>query len=195
MKKIIISIYCLVALTITYSQNKGVEKSLFQIQTGLLGSWVSNETKLSQNIALRSEIGLDAGIFGGEINGNSGLFFTPVINLEPRFYYNLSKRERNKNNVSNNGANFLTALISYHPDWFVISQKNNVNVYNQLSVIPKWGIRRTIAKSNFNFEAGIGIGYKYTFLKQYGYSKNDGEGILDIHIRIGYTFKNNNQKK
>lgn len=35
---------------------------------------------------------------------------------------------------------------------------------------------------------GIGIGYKYYFLKQYGYKENEGEATLDLHIRIGYTF-------
>ena len=59
-----------------------------------------------------------------------------------------------------------------------------------MSIIPKWGLRRNIAKSNLNFEVGVGFGYRFYFLKQYGYSKNDGETALDLHLRIGYTFKN-----
>lgn len=190
MKKFIYATICLLVFQTNYSQIKGVEKSLFNFQTGILGIWVNNEAKLTTNFVLRSEFGLDAGIFGGEINDNSGLFLTPVINLEPRFYYNINKRESKNKNTSNNGANFLTTSISYHPDWFVISNKNNINVNNQLSIIPKWGIRRNIANSNFNFEAGIGFGYRFYFLKQYGYSKNEGETALDLHLRIGYTFKN-----
>lgn len=193
MKQIIYGAFFLLVFQSNYSQNNGVEKSIFNIQTGVLGSWINNETKISSKFALRSEIGLDAGIFGGDINDNSGFFLTPVINIEPRWYYNILKRENKNKPINNNSANFLTTSISYHPDWFVISSKNNINVYNQLSIIPKWGIRRNIANSNFNFEAGIGFGYRFYFLKQYGYSKNDGETALDLHLRIGYTF--NKSKK
>lgn len=193
MKQIIYGAFFLLIFQSNYSQNNGVEKSIFNIQTGVLGSWLNNETKISNKFALRSEIGLDAGIFGGEINDNSGFFLTPVINIEPRWYYNILKRENKNKPINNNSANFLTTSISYHPDWFVISNKNNINIYNQLSIIPKWGIRRNIANSNFNFEAGIGFGYRFYFLKQYGYSKNDGETALDLHLRIGYTF--NKSKK
>lgn len=190
MKKQIVIMFTLLS-NLIYAQveHKGVEKSIFNIQTGVLGTWVNNETKLTSSLALRSEIGLDAGIFGGEMNGNTGVFFTPVINFEPRWYYNINIRENNRKNTTNNSANFFTTSISYHPDWFVISNKDNLYVTNQLSILPKWGIRRNIAKSNFNFEAGIGLGYRFYFYKQNSFSKNDGETALDLHLRIGYTFK------
>jgi hypothetical protein len=38
--------------------NYRVEKT-FSIQTGLAGIWINNETKLSNSIALRSEIGIE----------------------------------------------------------------------------------------------------------------------------------------
>jgi hypothetical protein len=190
MKKQIVIMFTLLS-NLIYAQveHKGVEKSIFNIQTGVLGTWVNNETKLTSSLTLRSEIGLDAGIFGGEMNGNTGVFFTPVINFEPRWYYNIDKRENNRKNTTNNSANFFTTSISYHPDWFVISNKDNLYVTNQLSILPKWGIRRNIAKSNFNFEAGIGLGYRFYFYKQNSFSKNDGETALDLHLRIGYIFK------
>lgn len=188
MKKIINAIIFLLVFQTNYSQNTIIENSLFNIQTGVLGTWLNNEVKLTNNIVLRNEIGLDAGILGGKINDNTSVFLTPVINLEPRWYYNMDSRFNKNKNISNNAANFFTTSLSYHPDWFIISSKDNVNVYNQLSIIPKWGIRRNIAKSNFNYELGIGLGYRFYFLKQYGFTKNDGETALDLHIRIGYTF-------
>jgi len=42
-----------------------VEKSVFGAQAGLLGIWVNNEAKLTNAIALRSEIGFDGGFWGG----------------------------------------------------------------------------------------------------------------------------------
>jgi len=36
------------------------------IQTGFLGIWVHNESKLSNTISLRSELGFDSGFWGGD---------------------------------------------------------------------------------------------------------------------------------
>lgn len=194
MKNFVITILFFLIFQINYSQQKGVENSIFNFQTGFFGIWINNETKLSTSLSLRTEVGLDAGIFGTSQN-NVGLILSPVINLEPRWYYNINKRQDKNKNILNNSANFLTILFGYHPDWFVISKDNNVNVYNQLSIIPKWGIRRNILKSNFNFEAGIGLGYRYYFLENYNFSKNYGETVLDLHLRIGYTFIKLNKQK
>jgi hypothetical protein len=193
-KKILFIVFLISNFTQSQNTNNNLEKSIFNLQTGVLGTWLNNEIKILPNFVLRSEIGLDAGLFTRDFsNSNTTTFLTPVINFEPRWYYNINKRSKNNKTVKNNSANFFTTSISYHPDWFVISSNENLNVYNQLSVIPKWGIRRSIANSNFNFEAGIGLGYRFYFLKQYGYSKNDGETALDLHLRIGYTF--NKSKK
>lgn len=192
--KILFIVLLIGNFTQSQNTNNNLEKSIFNLQTGVLGTWLNNEIKILPNFVLRSEIGLDAGLFTRDFsNSNTTTFLTPVINFEPRWYYNINKRSKNNKTVKNNSANFFTTSISYHPDWFVISSNENLNVYNQLSVIPKWGIRRSIANSNFNFEAGIGLGYRFYFLKQYGYSKNDGETALDLHLRIGYTF--NKSKK
>ena len=48
---------------IAKSQNASVEKSTFGVQTGVLGLWAYNEVKLSNSIALRTELGFDFGIW------------------------------------------------------------------------------------------------------------------------------------
>lgn len=66
MKKTLL-VLALCGLTIAVkSQNASasVEKSTFGIQTGFLGIWAHNETKLCNSIALRIELGLDSGIWG-----------------------------------------------------------------------------------------------------------------------------------
>jgi len=188
MKKILKTAFVLLAFQTLSAQQSSVEKSIFTFQTGLLGVWASNELRLSDEITLRSEIGLDTEIFDNDISETSGFFMAPTLNIEPRWYYNIKKREAKGKTTANNSANFLTLSFRYHPDWFVISNNDNIYVQEQLAIIPKWGIRRTIGNSGFNYEAGIGLGYRFYFLKQYGYSKNDSEATLDLHLRIGYTF-------
>ncbi len=42
---------------LTKGQETSVEKSTYGIQTGLLGVWIHNEFRLSNEISLRSEVG------------------------------------------------------------------------------------------------------------------------------------------
>jgi len=141
---------------------------------------VYNESKLTNTIALRSEIGLDGGFRGG-----SKFFvfaFAPTINAEPRFYYNLKKRSKKGKSILKNSANFLALEFFYVPNLFVISNTRNVSVTNSLSIIPKWGIKRTIGK-HFTYELGLGIGY-YIDLDDSRFN----DTTADLHLRIGYTF-------
>ncbi len=172
---------------IAKSQNSSVEKSTYGIQMGLLGVWAHQEVKLSDKIALRTEVGMDAGFWFGNFYPKNGYLMTPVIMLEPRWYYNLDKRISKSKSISGNSGNFLTLQTSFHPNWFVISNYKNVEIANQISIIPTWGIKRNIG-NHFTYEAGIGIGYRYIFAKNVGYSKNEGQAAMNIHLRIGYRF-------
>lgn len=166
-------------------QKASVEKSIYGIQVGTLGFWGHNESRLSNSIAIRTEVGM---VFGFAINSSRSLFLlTPEIIVEPRWYYNLNKRVRKSRSINNNSGNFLALKTSFNPDLFVISNVDNVSVNNQFFIIPKWGIKRSIG-NHFTYEAGIGIGYHYTFKDAKYYRKNKEELGADIHLRIGYTF-------
>ena len=171
----------------TKAQDASVEKSTYGIQAGILGIWAHREVKLTNEIALRAEIGMDAGFFGGSFYPKNGYLMTPVMTLEPRWYYNLDKRVSKSKNISGNSGNFLTLQTSYHPNWFVISNYDNIEIANQISIIPTWGLKRNIGK-HFTYETGIGIGYRYIFAKSVGYLENQSETALNLHLRLGYRF-------
>ena len=189
MKKVI-TIFSVLVSFVANAQDAdkvSVEKSVFGIQTGFLGVWIHNEARLCDQIALRSEVGMDSGLWMNSFYENVGYVMTPVIALEPRWYYNLDKRQSQSRSTANNSGNFVAIVTSYHPDWFVISNYDNLRVVSDISVVPTWGIRRYIGK-HFNYETGIGIGYRYIFAKQAGYAENDSEAALNLHLRLGYTF-------
>jgi hypothetical protein len=164
-----------------------VEKSIFNVQTGPVGLWVSNESRLSNTIALRTEIGLELWTYDSYYEG-SGTFFAPSISLEPRWYYNIEKRSTEGKHTANNSANFVTIAFEYFPDLFTVgSHPEYVYVPNQLTIIPKWGIRRAIAGSRFNYELGAGIGYIGN-LSDTNSRLSTPDVALDLHARIGYTF-------
>ncbi|UAM97965.1 hypothetical protein K8354_17025 [Polaribacter litorisediminis] len=189
MKKTLITlIFCGLTL-ISKSQNTSVEKSIFGLQTGVLGIWVYNETKLSNTIALRTEIGFDFGVWESTFydDYDSPFLLTPVIVVEPRFYYNLKKRSENSKPIDGNSGNFFALKMGYHPDWFVLFNPDNAPIVSDFSIIPTWGIRRYLGK-HFNYEAGLGAGFSYTFAKRAGYSEDKSEIELNMHLRIGYRF-------
>ena len=176
-------IVCALCYTGT-AQTSSVEKSTCGIQTGILGNWVHDEIKLTNQIALRAEVGMNAGVFGGDFYPKTGFLMTPVITAEPRWYYNLEKRQSKSRNIAGNSGNFLSIQTSFHPDRFVISNYKNLRTYNLITIIPTWGIKRNIG-NHFTYETGIGIGYGRQFRKSFG----DVEGTTaNIHLRLGYRF-------
>lgn len=189
MKKVLLSLTLCTLAIVAKAQNASVENSTFGVQTGVLGIWVYNEAKLSNSIALRTEVGFDFGIWETTFydDYDAPFLLTPVIVLEPRFYYNLKKRSERSKRIDGNSGNFIALKMGYHPDWFVLFNTDNAPVVSDFSIIPTWGIRRSIGE-HFNFEAGIGVGYSYTFAEQAGYPKDKGEVELNMHLRIGYRF-------
>lgn len=187
MRKITLTlIFCGLTL-VAKSQNASVEKSTFGIQTGLLGIWAHNESKLSDQIALRSEIGFNVGIWGGTFYDKTGYIFAPVMTLEPRWYYNLNKRVKKGKRIDGNSGNYISLQTSYNPNWFAISNYDNVSIVSTVSIIPTWGIRRNIG-NHLTYETGIGVGYLYYFAKTAGYVENDDGVAVNLHLRIGYRF-------
>lgn len=175
------------------AQTPSVEKSINEIQTGFLGIWAHNERRLSNSIALRTEIGLEAAVLGNsyytENNRSVDYAFLPVLNIEPRWYYNLKRRLRHDHTIENNSGNFFGLRLAYSPSLFVISNIENIELVDQILIIPKYGIRRKIGQ-HFNYEVGFGIGYRYAFFDRgdYFFPPDNGGVAVDLHLRIGYTF-------
>lgn len=174
MKKYILILMTLFSYALNAQVNKSVEKSIFNIQAGTFGAWINNDLRLSNKIALRTEVGLEPFFAIG--NGSQ---WHPNIRLEPRYYYNLNKRSEKSLVTRNNSGNFFSVALNYRPDAVVFS-KNNIGAIESYSVVPKWGIRRSFS-DHFHYELGLGFGYRHE--PDYG---NYGE--IDLHARIGYSF-------
>jgi len=198
MKKIFIILIIAFAIN-TNAQDGHVEKTIFGIQTGFgskVGIWINNESRLCNSIALRSEIGLENDFMVGDHYDNSGFILQPVITLEPRYYYNLAKRNSRGRNTTNNSGNYISIKTSYHPDWFVINLPDNVTKIADLGIIPTWGIKRQIG-SHFTYETAVGLGYRIVYLPanyRNGNIQNVDDGqerhqyIPYLNLGFGYIF-------
>jgi hypothetical protein len=169
------------------AQDISVEKSTYGIQTGFLGIWVHNESRLTNRIALRSEFGLDAVISSNSFVGTRVFIMVPAITLEPRWYYNLGRRVSKSKRIDGNTGNFISLKITYHPDIVVGNLPPNGNLISDVSIIPTYGVRRNVGK-HFTYEVGFGIGYVDYFLEENVFGvEDDGVGV-NLHLRLGYRF-------
>lgn len=165
------------------AQNTNVENNISGIQIGFFGLDLYNEVKIANKTTLRAEASIFPAIWGGDMYGKTGFAFYPALTIQPKYYYNISKRAEKGKNTKNNSANYFGLQIRYIPDWFVISNDKNVSLSNQINFIPTYGFRRNFAE-NFNYEFKAGLGYGTTF----GSDLNTSGAVLDLSIKIGYDF-------
>lgn len=182
MKKLSLALL-MISFSMMNAQENSVNKnSFFGIQAGLFGFNSYNETLLSKEFALRSEIDFEASIWGGDLYSKTGFALAPELSVSPKWYYNLSKRENSGKNTSYNAANYISARVGFTPDWFVISNVDGIVVNPMLSVVPTWGFRRNFARDfNYEFQIGLGIGK----IMKSGY---DIQAVPNLSFRIGYDF-------
>jgi hypothetical protein len=164
MKTFVLSTITLLSTVFLSAQASSVESSTFGLQIGVFGTWAYYETKISDPVALRLEVGAQAGALSIATptgTNDIAVFVSPEITIEPRFYYNLDKRRERNKSIAKNSGNFLSLKASYRPDLLIASNDETVGVDSNISFIPTWGIRRS--NGIFNYEVGAGIGYGYSF--------------------------------
>ncbi len=172
MKNKNISLIIMLLLTFfSFSQ----EKKVNGIQTGLYGIWGYNEIKIVDQLVLRTDIGTEFGYI------NRRTVLTPIISLEPRWYYDFKQRSAKDKNTSNNSANFLSFQLKYHFKEILqgdnlLAQKRVID--NTLKGNITWGIRRSFSKF-LNYETGIGAGIQRNF------DNNTFEPSINIHLKFG----------
>jgi hypothetical protein len=171
-----------------------IEKSIYGIQAGFLGTWLYNESRLSNEFALRSQLGFDFRIEGfrefESFGPNDDFYGILHISLEPRWYYNLEKRLRKGKTIERNSGNFIALLASANLEGVSFTSNDRIESLDQIRLVPKWGIRRSLGK-HISYEAGFGFGYAF-FLnntERTGFfpfrDERSGDFTVDLHLRIG----------
>lgn len=160
-----------------------VERSITGVQVGFLGANVYNESRLTNEIALRSSATLNAAFWFGDLK-DSGFALAPELSLETKYYYNLERRARKGKSTARNSGNYISLDLKYFPDWFVISSEKDLNVVSSIGFVPTYGIRREFGR-HFNYEFKVGFGYG--FLLDSDYSSASGS-MANLSFKIGYDF-------
>lgn len=178
MKKVLFIIGVILITNFSYAQNSGVEKSITGLQIGILGTSIYNEYKLTNRIALRSDVGLILGFSLGSRSPKS-YNLVPYIGVQPKYYFNIKERGEKEKNIKNNSANYFSLQLDYLPNLFIISNKKNQSIENQIHMIPTFGIRRNFAE-NFNYEFKVGFGIAYSL------DNETTSGMPNLSFKVGY---------
>lgn len=176
---IFIAITMIIGFYSNLSAQRLLESRLTEAQAGILGAYFHQERLVSKRTTADLGLGLDGQIIS---NGNGTLvMFVPVLSAEPKFYYNINKREAKGKRVDNNSANYFSLDVKHHPNWFVLSN-GHVDVIPDLSLLASWGLRRAIGQ-HFSFQFAVGFG-RYWVFDGLTYSANS----LELKLRFGYVF-------
>lgn len=135
----------------TFSQTNQVE-SLHSIKVGYLSMAYAYEKALAQKSTINFEVDLQGrhGIYSTE---GKHWWLIPGIRVEPRYYYNFQRRVNKGKKTINNSANYFSLSTDYN-----IRKNSYGNMVSSITIIPKWGFRRTIGeKFLFEFAGGLGL--------------------------------------
>jgi hypothetical protein len=123
-----------------------------------------------------------AGAFGSNILHGDYWLVAPVLRIEPRLYYNYVKRTIKEKKVINNAANYISLSTDYQGG---IGIGQNAASNANLSVVIKWGMRRTIGR-HFYFEGAAGPGAMAT-------SPDNWSPHIGIDLKLGYVINIRNK--
>lgn len=109
--------------------------------------------KFSLDASLRLSANL---IFNGAGTSPSLIFAPfPILHVEPKWNYNIKKRESLGKKTTHFSSNFLSLFVSYRA-------KVSANTNNSLLIGPTWGLQRNFGKIGY-VKFNTGIGYQHTF--------------------------------
>lgn len=170
----IIGILILLAVS-SFAQENKVQKT-HSIKGTFIGLSYSYEQPIAQKAVVNFEL-MMAGGFGSSFFGGDYWLISPIIRVEPRYYYNyLTRLEKGKKTI-NNSANFLSVSVDYQLGFSI---GNNAEAVQAISIIPKWGLKRAIG-NHFNFEFATGIGAYTSEIESW-------KATLGLDLKIGYSF-------
>jgi hypothetical protein len=171
--KFFLYIISLLVLLVNPNKTEAQEMGSFHaLRLAPLGLSYSYEFAIYQQFGLLTEGGLVVGVYGKEKTAN----IQPYLNVEPRCYYNLSRRSRENKNIAYNSSNYLSlsAVAIFDP----LSGAINFDLN------PKWGIRRVLS-SHFFWGLDLGVIFLYE-------SKIKELSIYPFpNLRIGYVLLKN----
>lgn len=198
MKKITLLLIAFFIIQTSKAQDSvTVEKSLIGVSASPFGALTFNyENKLAREWTLISSAGIyyDYDTKNNRYN-SKGYFIGSSFGLEPRWYYNLDRRNKLSKNIKFNTGNYWSLGFNYSPKLVLATNQSYYEFENAVYLLPSYGIRRTIYK-NIYFDGSLFTGYSYVFNNETFEESNSGSYSIrnggyfhaGLKLRIGLNF-------
>lgn len=150
--------------------------SIHSIKATIIGLTYSYDLVIFDPVTINFEFTVGGGLASNWKAGNNWLI-VPSVRLEPRYYYNFYKRSLDNKIVTNNSSDFFSLSADYQ---FNVNTGGNPNHEEFFSLIPKWGLRRSVGYHFFyEGEAGAGI---------YLAATENFKPLIGLDLKFGYAF-------
>jgi hypothetical protein len=140
------------------------------------------EHPLGRLTTVIGRVGVDAGGAWGYnmIVGKYGYWMiAPTIDIEPRFYYGLDRREAHGRSTEGNAGSFISLQMKNMLPLGYISDRS-MTIVGATVLTPMWGLRR-VWGGHWLFECTAGYNLAFGWRGSYG-------GSLHVGARFGYSF-------
>jgi hypothetical protein len=137
---------------------------------------VARRATIIGRVSAEAGFGWGSGFFGDY----HYLTIFPAIDIEPRFYYGLDRREAHGRSTAGNAGSFLALQVKNLMPFGYISSNRNIELTGGTMLTPMWGLRRVWA-DHFLFEFTTGPSFGWNW--QGGFVAS-----LWIGVRFGYSF-------
>ncbi|TVP53275.1 MAG: DUF3575 domain-containing protein [Mongoliibacter sp.] len=154
-----LSRFVLIIIVICCSIHFGNAQTQKILRVNFLNPAISYELPTGKNTSLDASLGFGYNYSYPDLTSASTegvqYLFAMFGDIQSRYYYNLSKREKNGKTTDQNNGNFIAARLLYTgPDISQISSFDRFN-NNSFAIGPTWGLQRTYGKRfNLLFSAG-----------------------------------------
>lgn len=171
---ILIPIFILISICVFAQSDRTI--NTHTAKATFIGLSYSYEQAIAQKSTVNFEMML-AGGFGSDFMNGTYWLIVPVMRVEPRYYYNFTKRFEKGKKTINNSANYLSISSDYQFETGIGSKAHSIGTFN---IIPKWGMKRTIG-NHFIFEFAAGIGAQKS-------ENNNWKAAPGLDLKLGYSF-------
>jgi len=129
----------------------------FAFKISPLFPFIGAEAKLNEkfSLAFGSKLGVNFAVTGSQTNPQIHFYPQPVLNIEPKWNYNIVKRRETGKNTSKFSSNFLSLYTD-------INFKVSPQTFTYLTIGPTWGIQRNFSNYGY-FKLNTGLGYRHIF--------------------------------
>lgn len=157
------------------------QENVMSVRAGLIGAWFQYENAVADLGVVDYELGYVYGLYGNSTKVD--FVSTTTISIEPKWYYNLNRRDKKGKNITNNTGNYFSLEFLYIPNWLTSSNVQTQpfqepGVAISYSFVPKYGFRRSFS-DKFNFEFAFGVGQTW-------YEDQSSVTQAALDVKFGY---------